>query len=500
VSAAGEGGRRGSAADSVEARVRAGGLLERGRPVVVLLSGGRDSVCLLDLAVRLAGVHAVSALHVDYGLRDSAAGDAAACAALCERLAVPLTVRRPARPPRGNLQAWARDVRYAEAERLAARRGAHVAAGHTASDQVETVLYRLAASPGRRAMLGMPAREGRLVRPLLEVGREETAAYCAERGLAWREDPTNASPSFARNRARHDLLPALRSLHPAAEANVLRTLAVLRDEAAVLDALVDGALRHAEGVDFGAHIGPNPTSSPGAAEVAGAAGGAEVAGAAGAGEVAGAAGAAEVAGAVDSARLAGLPPALARLCLQRLADRAAPGRAPAVGPRAQEILALGARGGSAALDLGGGLRAVCEYGRLRFEPAAAAPPAAPSRARLPVPGRAAFAGGELTSEVGADLPVADGTLDLGALAAPLEVRPWRAGDRMRPLGAPGSRSLQDLFTDRRVPRARRARVPVVLSGDEIAWVPGVATGEAFRVTERTRERARLAWHPPPPGG
>jgi tRNA(Ile)-lysidine synthase len=125
---------------------------------------------------------------------------------------------------------------------------------------------------------------------------------------------------------------------------------------------------------------------------------------------------------------------------------------------------------------------------------------APAPARLDVPGRAAFAGGELTCAVGADLPVADGTLDLDALAAPLEVRPWRAGDRMRPLGLGGSRSLQDLFTDRRVPRARRARTPVILSAGEIAWVPGVATGAAFRVTGGTRRRARLAWRPPGPRG
>ena len=203
-----------------EAIVRAGGLLAGAR-VLVLLSGGRDSVCLLDLAARLADE--VSALHVDYGLRDSSRTDADHCAALCARLGVPLSVHRPSPPGGGNLQAWARDVRYREAERLAGEESL-VAAGHTASDQVETVLYRLAASPGRRALLGMAAREGRLVRPLLEVTREETAAHCAERGLPWREDPSNASPAFARNRVRHELLPALRGLHPAAEANVLRTL------------------------------------------------------------------------------------------------------------------------------------------------------------------------------------------------------------------------------------------------------------------------------------
>jgi tRNA(Ile)-lysidine synthase len=479
--------------ESIEDRVRATGLLEPGTPVTVLLSGGRDSVCLLDLALRLAGRDAVSALHVDYGLRDSAAADEAHCAELCARLEVPLEVRHPQPPDAGNLQAWARDLRYAAAAQVVLRRGGVAATGHTATDQVETVLYRLAASPGRRALLGMPPRSGRLVRPLIGLSREETAAYCRARGLTWREDESNESEAFARNRIRHGLLAALRTVHPAAEANVLATLDVLRDEAAVLETVVDAALEESGG---------------------------------------------------EVARLAALPSALARLAVQRLADRAG-GRPRAVGPRTEEILALGAEGGSASLDVGGGLRAVVEYGRLRFErsqpatpapaagpgagapparaagPGAGAPPARaagpgagapraraagtgsgepPGPAPLAVPGHTSWAGGELTSERASDLPVDDdpltATLDAAALAPALDVRAWQPGDRMRPLGLGGSRSLQDLFTDRKVPRARRALTPVVLSGDEIAWVPGVATGERFRVTNATRLRVRLRWSPP----
>jgi tRNA(Ile)-lysidine synthase len=108
-------------------------------------------------------------------------------------------------------------------------RTALVATGHTATDQVETILYRLAASPGRRALLGMPWREGRLVRPLLGLTRIETAAYCQERGLAWREDESNDSPAYARARVRHGLLAALEVVHPAAPANVLRTAELLSD-------------------------------------------------------------------------------------------------------------------------------------------------------------------------------------------------------------------------------------------------------------------------------
>jgi tRNA(Ile)-lysidine synthase len=301
-------------ADLLE-RVRAGGLLQPRRRVLVLLSGGRDSVCLLDLACRIAGEVHVAALHCDYGLREQSAADADHCAALCERLGVQLHVRRPRRPAgTGNLQAWARDERYAAAAALAGERGGDVAAGHTASDQVETVLYRLAASPGRRALLGMAAREGRLVRPLLDVSRAETAAHCAARGLDWLEDASNDAPTFARNRLRRELLPALRSLHPAAEANVLRTLELLRDEAAVLDAVLDGAL-----VDAG-----DPPAM---------------------------------------AALRDLPPALGRLALQQLADHAAGGQAPAIGHRTAEVLALGEGG---ALDVGGGLRAEVRRGTLRF--------------------------------------------------------------------------------------------------------------------------------------
>ena len=89
--------------------------------------------------------------------------------------------------------------------------------------------------------------------------------------------------------------------------------------------------------------------------------------------------------------------------------------------------------------------------------------------------------------------LADGTLSAHALAPTLEVRAWRPGDRMRPLGLHGTKSLQDLFTDRKIPRERRAQLPVVVSDGEIAWVPGVATGERFRVQDTTEPRVRLAW-------
>jgi tRNA(Ile)-lysidine synthase len=292
--------------------VRAAGLLRADRRVVVLLSGGRDSSCLLDLAVRIAGPGNVRALHVNYGLRDDAPGDEQHCVALCEQLGVGLEIRRPRRPERGNVQAWARDVRYEAAASLSG--GGDVAAGHTATDQVETILYRLASSPSRRALLGMNPRDGSLIRPLLAFTRAQTRAYCVERGLQWREDPSNEDPAYARNRVRDELVPALGRIHPAAEQNVLALAELLRDEAEVLDELVAGVLAGRD--------------------------------------------------AIELARLRELPVALRRLVVQRLADTAVGGPAPGTARRADEILALT----HGALDLPHGVRAIVEGGVLRFEP------------------------------------------------------------------------------------------------------------------------------------
>src|SRR4051794_26339748 len=186
-----------------------------------MLSGGADSTCLLDVALKLGA--RVSALHVNYGLRGAESdGDEAHCVALCERLGAPLTVERPTLGP-GNLHARARDARYALAQGLAE---GDYAAAHTRSDQAETVLYRLATSPGRSALLGMAPRRGRLVRPLLDVSREDTRAWCRAAGLAWREDRSNDDPRYARARIRNEALPALGDR---AEVAIAETARQLRD-------------------------------------------------------------------------------------------------------------------------------------------------------------------------------------------------------------------------------------------------------------------------------
>jgi tRNA(Ile)-lysidine synthase len=398
---------------------RASGLIVRERPLLVLLSGGGDSVCLLDVALRLGAE--VSALHVNYGLREGSGPDASFCRALCEELGVPLTVERVALHE-GNLQERARDARYALAEQLAE---GDYAAAHTASDQAETVVYRLAVSPGTRALRGMAPRRGRLVRPLLEVTREQVRHYLRARTLRWREDPSNADRRFARARVRHEVFDVLRELSPAAELTISETARQLRDEGEVLESMAADVLKE---------LGGGP--------------------------------------AIVLAELRSQPPALARLVLRGLAETAEGGPRSLSRAEADAILALGVGGGTSSLDLGGGLRAIAEYGTLRLTRDPDAEPPAP--VALPVPGGVRFGDWNVEARPGGR---GDVSVSAAVLAAGARVRAWHDGDRMRPVGLGGTKTLQDLFTDRKVPRALRRTLPVVEAGGEIVWVAGVALDE-----------------------
>jgi tRNA(Ile)-lysidine synthase len=430
--------------------VRRGGLVDSISAGVVLVSGGADSACAAAGLAGAVGPESVHALHVNYGLRDSADRDERVCRDLCSRLRIDLHIERP-KELEGNLQAAARDSRYAAAERLRVRTGsAWIATGHTRTDLAETVLYRLGVSPGARALRGLPAHSGRVVRPLLELERAETRRLAAEAGLPFADDESNLDLSFARNRVRAEVLPVLRELSPAAERNIAETQAELVEEAELLERVVLDAL-----------------------EVAGA-------------------GAGAVAIRVDA--LEGSEPALRRLALRTLAERAT-GRAVPLGRRrAEQIMRLAALPGGGDVELGHGVRAVCEHGLIRFVTSSEAD-AAPEPSSLRVPGSCRFGRWEVRAEVrlgpvepaGPDLA----TLDAVALGEELVVRTWREGDRMRPLGMAGTKSLQDLFTDRGVPRSLRHHLPVVTAAGRVVWVAGVAVSDDFRLGPEVREVAVL---------
>jgi tRNA(Ile)-lysidine synthase len=451
----------GEARAALAEAVRASGLAAPGSGGVALCSGGADSAGLLAGLAGHCGAERVVALHLDYGLRDDSSLDAEACAALCTGLGVELVVERPDAPSGGNLQAWAREARYDAAERVRLERGLDwVATGHTRTDLAETVIYRLASSPGRRALLGLPRRRGAIVRPLLGVGREQVRRLVAEADLPFRDDASNEQPVFARNRIRNEVLPVLRELAPAPEATIAETMEEIREDAEALEAYAAEALERT-----------------------------------GAG----------AAGAISVEALAALDPATRRLLLRVLAERAA-GRPVAFGrSRAAELMRLAREDEGGVLELGGGLEARAEHGHVRFALGSDSPP---DEAPLTIPGSCRFGHWRLRADVREGPVRPDGPetayLDPDSLGERLLVRSWRPGDRIRPLGLDGSKSLQDLFTDRKVPRSLRRALPVVTAGDgAIAWIAGVAVSAEFAAPKGDRVRAAVitaAAAPADPGG
>lgn len=428
------------------AAIRGSGLIPPGSRGVALVSGGPDSACLAAGLAEVLGPENVSGLHLNYGLRPDSGGDEAAASSLCELLGIELRVVPCELDRDGNVQAAARDARYDAAEELRAEIGADwIATGHTRTDVAETVLYRLATSPGRRALLGLPARRGRIVRPLLALGREDTRRMAVAAELPFHDDPSNAEPAFARARIRAEVMPVLCEIGPAAEEAIAATRAEIAEEAEALEAIARRALDDA-----------------GALSAAG-------------GEPA----------VVSAEAIEPLPAAIRRLSLRALAERAAGRPVSLNSGQTREILRLAASPEGGEVDLGGGLTASCESGTIRIVAPRVADDLAP--VTLAVPGVASFGSWALRAERVEEAPAPELTdpdtalLDPEGVGEELEVRAWREGDRIQPLGMTGHKALQDLFTDHRIPRSLRRTLPVVLSGDAVAWVAGVAVSEAFRL-------------------
>ena len=414
---------------------RESGLVEPGSSGIVLVSGGADSAATAAALVEVLGPNAVGALHLNYRLRPDSDQDERVCRELCDRLGIELEVERP-ELGEGNVQAEAREARYLAAERLRQGRGADwIATGHTRTDLAETVLYRLVTSPGRRALLGLRPRRGAVIRPLLSLGGDEVRRLVSEAGLPFRDDPTNAEPLYARNRLRNEVLPVLREIGPQAEATIAETQAELEEESEALERSVADLMAES-GADAAAAIGRDA--------------------------------------------LASVHPAVRRLALRRLAERTAGHAVPLSRDRAGRIWRLVNDPEGGVVELGGGVAAQVEGGHVRFS---TGPAGEPAPRTLSVPGTCRFGSWEVRAELSSGVPPVDGpdlaVLDPVSLGGELVVRSWREGDRMRPIGLGGSKSLQDLFTDRKVPRSLRHALPVVISDGRIVWIAGVAVSEEF---------------------
>jgi len=436
-------------------------MLRGGEAVLVAVSGGADSVALLDVlgALRKPLGLTLTVVHVHHGLRPEADAESDGVRALCERLGVACQVERVAvrrAPPWDGLEAESRRARHAALERVGREVGAaRIATGHTADDQAETVLMRLLQGAGPRGLGGIAPVRGLLIRPLIETRRGAIEEYLGGRGLAWAEDPSNRDVRFLRNRIRHDLLPFMAKVTGASVVEALgRSAAAARAVVADLEEraradLARLATRDGAGLslDVGA-LAERPIEL-----------GAEML--------------RQAAALLGETRPLRGP---AQRALRRLLGEAPPRRAARLGRLAVERSGRRLRVGPVALPaLVTRDWAVPDALELpEIEARLTARVLARDRAYVVPrePGRAAF--------------------DADALPPALTVRARRRGDVFSPFGASALRRLKSFLIDAGVPRWQRARTPLVEAGREIIWVAGIRRGSIAPVTAATTRVLELA--------
>lgn len=430
-------------------------MIAPGSRVLAAVSGGADSVALLEVLLELD--HAVEVAHFDHQTRQGASRqDAEFVAEIAAKHALEFHLEsRPvsseAAAAGKSFEQHARDVRYAFLLRVARDRGcAAIATGHQEDDQVETVLMRLLHGCAPQALAGIPpvriAGDVRIVRPLIECTRTKILAYLTERGVTYREDDSNADVTVPRNRIRHEILPLLeRTVNPRVREAVLR----LAGQQRVVNEFL--ARQEEEAIEN--------CVMPG--------------------------------GAIDRAAFALLDPALTHRVALHVA------RVHGVRPDAARVAALAEFVASGAagrrFDLGNGVLLLNNLERTEAVKPAASPGA--TELTLPVPGEARFLDWRFTAEIASKPPAPDvrtfctpqrQVFDADKVAGALSVRTRRQGDRFKPLGMTGTRKLSDYFIDRGVPATRRDFVPLVVAGEQIMWVVGHRPSAAAAVSARTR--------------
>jgi tRNA(Ile)-lysidine synthase len=441
--------------------------------VVVAVSGGADSTALLLLLSPLRSERDLRVElvvgHFDHQLRPAreAKADRAYIEGLSSRLGVPTVfgtgdVRKRAKGNGESIEEAARNLRYEFLRSVAADEGASmVAVGHTADDQVETILHRIIRGTGIEGLAGMkPRREWpfgdgpQLIRPLLCISRRDTEEYCRVFHLRPREDATNQQLGATRNRIRKKVLLALREINPEVNAALLRLGAIASEHLAYLDrSVADKWATVVKSED------PQCIS-------------------------------------FDRGALFSVDRAVAARCVQRAVYTV--GGADLSGLQITQIVdhLSGNSNNSWGIDLPGGVRVKIAKRTLVVHRTEATVTEALSEVDLALPGKVRVGdwtlGAELIESPGKPLndPLV-ATIDADAVQGALVVRSRRPGDRLRPLGLGGEKKLQDIFVDAKVPREERDGVPIVADERGVVWVVGHCIDERLAVTAKTRRVIQL---------
>ena len=467
--------------------------------IIVAVSGGADSLCLLHVLNRLCGsgpdarypAVRLHVAHLNHKLRGEASyQEAAIIAQLADSWGLPVTIGEidvPAlvRQEGRSLEDAARTARYRFLRDVA--QGRLIAVAHHADDQVETLLLHWLRGDGLAGMVGMLPRQQDIIRPLLGVTHAETVAYCSQHALLPLEDTSNRDPRFLRNRVRHELLPLLESMNPGIHATLLRNTEVAHVDVAWIEAQVE---RYWPAVVLAEQ---------------------------------------EERITLESAALLTLPLSLQRHLLRRVTARLCAGQSPLELRHyllIEELLRREIAGTEeVTLQLPAQLQVTRNFTNLVFERLSSKEAehifsALDEAIPLPVPGRVAVPGtpwiasAEIVTEpvarlarqalqrqdwlsVWQFLPKTRYTVYIDAdRAGPvLTVRTRRPGDRMRPLGMAREKKVQDMLVNEHIPGADRPYIPLFFSASHCVWLAGVQIDDRVRLTATTQRILRLSIEP-----
>jgi tRNA(Ile)-lysidine synthase len=445
-------------------------LISPGQKLVVAVSGGPDSVCLLHVLLSLREELDIKlhVAHLDHQLRGSESeADARYVAGLAQQLGIPATIERSdvksyRSRKHGSLEEAAREVRYAFLSRVARSVGAStVAVGHTLDDHIETILLHLIRGTGTRGLRGLaPGNRWQMggdsinvIRPLLPVSRDETNRYCQQHRITTRLDTSNLSLDLLRNRVRHRLLPLLGEYNPRIADALLRTARIVADDIAVLDSEVSRLLPDIARKQNGIYI-------------------------------------------LDRKRFDSLPAALKRNLLRALLEELRGSLKDIEQRHIEEIMDVLEKPAGKRLTLPFGLTFAIEYDRylLGCDLDALCPfPDLAGESSLKVPGETSLSGWRIEATVldrGPEMESANHLLsacfDLDKTGDKLVVRSRRPGDTFQPLGMNQPKKLNEFMIDARIPQSWRKRVPIVCSPTQILWVAGWHIDNRVKVTPSTR--------------
>jgi tRNA(Ile)-lysidine synthase len=437
-------------------------MLKGGERVLVGLSGGPDSVCLLAVLNRIKEdfdltIHAV---YVNHNLRpEEIPAEIAYCREICDEMEVDFRVKSVdvkgyVKEHGINKQEAARYVRYKAFHEAAMEiRAEKIALAHNADDQAETIFMRLIRGAGASGLSGMPAKRGYIIRPLIEIERRYIEDFLKCENLSYVTDSSNLQTDYFRNKFRLMIMPELKKMNPSLIQSVTRTVSILQEEERYLGIIVTKTLMKmiSRKTDTRIELFLTPMES--------------------------------------------MDIVILRRVLRRAIDETEGLRGISF-IHIEEIIRLVREGMSGdRIYLPRGIRVIKDYALLVItseEPRKIAP------CELEVPGEVAIVGAGVVIKASFEAEAEDFgdgkqsiLLDAAGINFPLKIRPRNPGDCFFPYGFGKRKKLQDFFVDEKVPRDERDSIALVLSGDDIVWVAGYRADDRSRVTSSTKKFLRL---------